>query len=176
MITHLQMMQLNVPPSAIIFFSALFEFVTFDIIPTEDIYAALLAWDNVPYSESAENIGYASRQIIENTGSVPIFLLIITLEQLIFAIIVRIVKSGKLNKYAVGKREGFYYAGATDFFNETYINVCFAVCINTSYIAFGTTALMINTCIAFVSGIGIIVVPLVFAKKLSKAWKPLELE
>ena len=61
MITHLQMMQLNVPPSAIIFFSALFEFVTFDIIPTEDIYAVVLAWDNVPYSESAENIGYASR-------------------------------------------------------------------------------------------------------------------
>ena len=78
MITHLQMMQLNVPPSAIIFFSALFEFVTFDIIPTEDIYAVILAWENVPYSEKAENIGYASRQIIENTGSVPIFLLIIT--------------------------------------------------------------------------------------------------
>ena len=77
MITHLQMMQLNVPPSAIIFFSGLFEFVTFDIVPTEDIYSEVFAWDNIPYSESADNIGYASRQIIENTGSVPIFILII---------------------------------------------------------------------------------------------------
>ena len=88
----------------------------------------------------------------------------------------RIAKSGKLNAYAVGKREGFYYAGFTDFFNETYINICFAVCINTSYIAFGTTALMINTAIAFISGIGIILGPLIFAKKLSNAWKPLEME
>jgi len=77
MITHLQMMQLNVPPSAIIFFSALFEFVTFDIVPTDDIYQETFAWENTPYSESADNIGYGSRQIIENTGSVPIFMIVI---------------------------------------------------------------------------------------------------
>ena len=71
------MMQLNVPPSAIIFFSALFEFVTFDIVPTDAIYQTAFAWENTPYSESAENIGYESRQIIENTGSVPIFMVVI---------------------------------------------------------------------------------------------------
>ena len=177
MITHLQMMQLNVPPSAIIFFSALFEFVTFDIVPTEDIYEKTFAWENVPYSESADNIGYASRQIIENTGSVPIFLLIIFCQQIAFAILVRAVKKqGRLLSYAQERREGFFYAGATDFFNETYINVCFAVCINTSYIAFGTNALMFNTCVAGVAGVGVATFPCIFARKLSKAWKPLEPE
>lgn len=177
MITHLQMMQLNVPPSAIIFFSALFEFVTFDIVPTEDIYAKTFAWDNIPYSESADNIGYASRQIIENTGSVPIFLLIIFFQQIAFAILVRAVKKqGRLLSYAQERREGFFYAGATDFFNETYINVCFAVCINTSYIAFSTNALMFNTCVALVAGIGVAAFPCIFARKLSKAWVPLKPE
>jgi len=74
------------------------------------------------------------------------------------------------------RREGFFYAGFTDFFNETYINLCFSVCINTSYIAFGTNALMFNTLVAFVTGIAIIAGPLMFARKLSKAWKPIEHE
>lgn len=177
MITHLQMMQLNVPPSAIIFFSALFEFVTFDIVPTDVVYGVVFAWDNVPYSESAENIGYESRQIIENTGSVPIFLLIIFCQQVAFAILVRAVKKqGRLLSYAQERREGFFYAGATDFFNETYINVCFAVCINTSFIAFGSTALMFNTVVALVAGIGVATFPCIFARKLSKAWVPLKPE
>lgn len=168
MITHMQMMQLNVPPTAIIFFSALFNFVTFDLIPTEEIYNSVFAWENVPYSESAENIGYASRQIIENTGSVPIFLLIILSQQILFAIVVRAVKNdGRLLSYAKNSRGTFYYGGLMEFFNETYINVCFGVCINSSYIASSSNALLFNTVVALASGITVILGPLILAKKLS---------
>ena len=168
MITHMQMMQLNVPPTAIIFFSALFNFVTFDLIPTEEIYNSVFAWENVPYSESAENIGYASRQIIENTGSVPIFLLIILSQQILFAIVVRAVKNdGRLLSYAKNSRGTFYYGGLMEFFNETYINVCFGVCINSSHIASSSNALLFNTVVALASGITVILGPLILAKKLS---------
>ena len=55
LITHFLMMQLIVPQNAIIFYSGLFEFVTFDIIPTDAIYDKLFddGWATEPYSEEA---------------------------------------------------------------------------------------------------------------------------
>ena len=44
------------------------------MVPTEDIYAEAFEWENVPYSEEAERIGYISRFWIENSGSVPIYI------------------------------------------------------------------------------------------------------
>ena len=41
LITHFMMMQLMVPQNAASFYAGLFEFVTFDIIPTDDIYDKL---------------------------------------------------------------------------------------------------------------------------------------
>ena len=77
LITHLMMMQLNIDPVALIFFAQILEYVTFDLVPTEDIYAALFGWTNEPYSEAADNIGYGSRVFIENTGSLLVYFAII---------------------------------------------------------------------------------------------------
>ena len=39
LITHMMLMQLIYAPTCVIFFGKILEFVTFDVIPTEDIYA-----------------------------------------------------------------------------------------------------------------------------------------
>lgn len=53
-ITHLMMMKLQYPGTMQIFFAKIFEFVTFDLVPTEHIYPHFLQLDEVPYSEEAE--------------------------------------------------------------------------------------------------------------------------
>ena len=57
-VTHLMMMQLVFTASVSYFYSILFEFVTYDYIPTDDIYGAMFDFDSEPYSDEADLIGY----------------------------------------------------------------------------------------------------------------------
>ena len=71
------MINLSYPESSKIFFEKVFQFVTFDIIPwTEEIYAYVFGWTNIPFSDVVETAGYPSQFIIENSGSIPLFILL----------------------------------------------------------------------------------------------------
>ena len=86
-ITHLMMMQLNYSASVSYFYSFLFEFVTYDVVPSDAIYEEIFNFDSPAFSAQAERIGYSSSFIIQNTGSLFIFLFVIALRQLIFCAI-----------------------------------------------------------------------------------------
>ena len=45
------MMQLGYPASSSLFFGTIFSYVTFDLVPTETLYAQVFAFNNVSYSE-----------------------------------------------------------------------------------------------------------------------------
>ena len=51
LITHLMMMQLNYPASSGLFFEQIFTYVTFDFIPTDEIYGEMFAFESNSYSE-----------------------------------------------------------------------------------------------------------------------------
>ena len=51
LITHFMIMQLNYAAAVSLFFGALLEFVTFDVVPTDDIYGAVFDFDSEPFSE-----------------------------------------------------------------------------------------------------------------------------
>jgi len=70
------------------------------MIPTEEIYEYFFGWTNVPYSEAADNIGYGSRVFIENTGSMLIYFLIILVEQLVVALLLKFSCSEKIRNFA----------------------------------------------------------------------------
>ena len=70
------MMQLNYPVSSVLFYSIMIEFVTFDIIPTDNFYEKLFGFENYPLSQQTDEIGYSSRYLIFNAGSIPIFMLL----------------------------------------------------------------------------------------------------
>lgn len=88
------LMKLLFPPVTVTFFAGLFEYVTFDIIPTEDIYKFVFGWPNEAYSKEAEEIGYASRYFIENAGSIPLYIAIDIFLQTVYALAKLILKSG----------------------------------------------------------------------------------
>ena len=80
LITHLFMMQISFPVIALTFFSYVFEFVTFDLIPTDLIYPYIFDFSgDKPYSAQAEAIGYESRYIVWNLGSLFLYIILILL-------------------------------------------------------------------------------------------------
>ena len=79
-ITHFMIMQLNYAAAVSVFYGSLFEFITFDIVPTDDIYGEIFDFDSDPYSEEADNIGYGSRLFTENTGSLLVYIVIVALQ------------------------------------------------------------------------------------------------
>ena len=75
-ITHLMIMQLYYPLPAVLFFKRILGYVIFDIIPTEQIYGWAFGWENEAFSEASEKIGYESSYMIENLGSIPLYMLL----------------------------------------------------------------------------------------------------
>lgn len=165
-ITHLMIMQLNYAASASYFFSFLFEFVTYAIIPTDDIYGSIFGFESDPLSEQADNIGYGSRFVIENTGSLLIYLFVIAFLQLIFLLIVKKLERFKrLNKWAKRKRKNFFWAGAIDFFNEMFLCVAFSLGINYSHFVFSSVSESINNLFAIaLTGAVVILSPMIVFK------------
>ena len=51
LVTHMMMMQLNFSAVTNTFFSKLFEYVTYDIVPTEQIYSTLFNWENNAFTD-----------------------------------------------------------------------------------------------------------------------------
>ena len=68
-ISHLMIMQLRYPAAAIIFYAVILEYVTFDVIPTDESYIDLFGFENKPFSDEADSVGYGSCFIIFNSGS-----------------------------------------------------------------------------------------------------------
>ena len=48
------MMRMTNPDSTALFFEALFGFVSFDILPTDQMYAEIFNFNSEPYSEEAD--------------------------------------------------------------------------------------------------------------------------
>ena len=110
------LMKLVFPPVTVVFFAGLFEFVTFDLIPTKEIYEKIFGWPNVAYSDEAENIGYASRYFIENAGSIPLYIAIDLTLQLIYAVAKLTIfrTGGRVRNLIEKKQESFFWAGCND--------------------------------------------------------------
>ena len=171
-ITHLMMMDLNYPVSSQIFFEKVFTFVTFDIIPwTEEIYNYIFGWINNPFSPQADLVGYPSCQLIENSGSITIFIVLQIVLLLVYSLVARILKIGRIHDYMRRKLDGFLWAGCNDFLDGIYLTMCFGICINASSIEFSSTGLWINNVYACIFALIVGFGPVLLAKKVSAGWK-----
>lgn len=104
LITHLMMLRLQYPEELNSFFGKIFEFVTFDVIPTEYIYPHILVdLDEESFSEQAEKIGYESVYFIPNSGSITIFIFICLFTQLLFAGLSKVLPEGRVLRYVNSK-------------------------------------------------------------------------
>ena len=130
-ITHMMMIKMTNPDSTVFFFESLFEFVSFDFLPTDIIYGEMFNFDSEPYSKEAAEIGYESLLIIENSGSITILLFINLFQQFIFWGLSRVLPANNKARIWMTKSLGSYWwGGAISFYNEIYICMSFAAAIN----------------------------------------------
>ena len=166
------MLALNYPASSITFFAIIFEYVTFDVIPTDNLYKQLFGFSlDDPYSAQADNVGYPTRIFIGNLGSIPIFMLINLLSQIFFYLLSKIVKRGRCARLAQAKQDSFRWGGFNDFINEIFLTVSFAVSINFSKVDWSTTPMTISNIFAIIMALVIIVVPNFIAIALHLRWR-----
>ena len=174
MITHLMMMQLNYPVTAALFFGSIFEYVTFDILPTDDIYGKVFelveeSEEFEPYSEQADATGYGSRYAIINTGSCFIFVNIMILQySLLFACSKCQRPGSKCANYTSKKLSGFFWAGLVDFIGEFYLNAAFSVGINSTRREFTDLFVAVNNIFALLLALALVILPIVMVLMLCK--------
>ena len=79
--THVMMAELDTPENAVLFYASIFDWITFDLFPTDYLYGLILNFVNdSPYSDKADDVGYGSRFLILNSGSISIFIAALLIE------------------------------------------------------------------------------------------------
>ena len=77
-------------------------------------------------------------------------------------------KDGRANKWATAKKRNFRWAGFTNFLNEVYLNMAFAVCINVSVFGADTNTTVLMTILSIIVGLLEICWPIVVVWDLNK--------
>jgi hypothetical protein len=70
------LINLNYSPNLLQFFGLLFPYITFDVLPSDDIFEwmfTLSALDDKPITDMFDEVGYGSQLLYENLGSLLIF-------------------------------------------------------------------------------------------------------
>lgn len=152
------------------FYIAILEFVTFDLIPTEELYEAIFGLENIPYSDSAESIGYESRYIVMNSGSLFIYIFATSFAIILLAIVKACAHKGsKLHSYSITKLTEFKWAGFTDFLNEIYLPMSYIVFINSSALSADSLSVFFMSVFCSTMSLVLICWPFYLAIKVYKA-------
>ena len=86
LIVHLPLMSFNFPANAKFIFTLFIELTQFDIIPNDFLGTSIFSFDEPePYSPRFESMGYESKNVIENLGS--LFVYIVVFSSLIFIVV-----------------------------------------------------------------------------------------
>ena len=75
-VSHMVLINLNYSPNLLAFFSTLFPLLTFDVLPSDDIFEwafNLSEVEDKPMTEMFDQSGYGSELIYGNLGSLLIF-------------------------------------------------------------------------------------------------------
>lgn len=110
--------------------------------------------------------------MIENAGSIPLYIALDIVLQLLYALIKLVAKTGRVRSFAERSQASFFWAGCNDKFNDAYMTLAFAVGINLTSMTFTTpAAISFNNCVAVVIGAFLILAPLKSTCTLVKGWK-----
>jgi hypothetical protein len=101
----MMVMRLFFPPIVVLVFAIVFDAVSFDLIPTEYVYPLFLNFDNdSEFTPECGQIGYKSRYLIPNSGSISIYIAAGFLVHILYAILAAILKKGNGKVYNWIKR------------------------------------------------------------------------
>lgn len=139
LMTHIMLINIEYPQNAQLFTNSIFPIVSFDMIPTDDLYAKLFRLDEVddePVSAVFEEIGYESKLSMNNLGSLFLLLIFQPLQILIFKILKKacfckrepIAKT--VIKIADSRLDNLIWNGLISFHQSTYLVTTMIALIN----------------------------------------------
>jgi len=88
-------LSLHYPPNLVDYFAGLFPFITFDAVPTDDLYNYIFDYENIDdegLNELFENVGYEFTTTVGNMGSMFLFMLITPVMTLFHFAVLRFCK------------------------------------------------------------------------------------
>ena len=163
LITHFFLLRIQFPPNVVIFYSYIFEYITFDLFPPDKLYALIIDLDETPFSDAAGEIGYDFRRLIPNTGTVTIFIVYTILVQVLSSLILCCTRSGRMHNFARSQKTQLYFSGFTNLLHETSLMMSFGVCINLSMLKYETITDWINNIYAGIAGVLLVIAPILIA-------------
>ena len=173
-ITHFFIIDLNFPGVVNEFYSSIFEYASFDILPHSLIYGEVFVFDDKPYSDQASAIGYDSRYIIPNSGTITIFFFVLLARTLFFGLMRKCIKTGCVGGYISSTNDSFLWSGALDYLNEAYLCICFSFCMNTSSPGIDSLSTAFNNFYALLLGAVLLFAPIIVVKKFVASTKPVK--
>ena len=136
-ICHLLLINVPLPATVTIYYSYIFELVRFDLFEEYLGFEAALefvfGFEDEPFNERTDELGYGSRFIISNLGSVFIFFVINVIINILYWLIIKselFEKTNILFKFAKKQFNSFIWNGLITFLNESYLLLCFCAAIN----------------------------------------------
>jgi len=91
LIVHMPLLNINFPTNAVTFYNFIIDVSSFDIIPTDWIRSKLFNFTETENDSQFSSMGYQSPNIVENLGSMLVYLLLIVLT-IIFVFAIRYFK------------------------------------------------------------------------------------
>ena len=148
--------------------------LTFDPFPDIDgFYEKVFKLEKGdPYMEKAAEVGYESRLLSFNAGSVLIFSLLMVANQLVY-LLIRVTCSKKTvicgwnpNSWASRHQSNFVWSGACDYIEETYLLCVVGIALNRDTLSFSSPGLFLNDSFATLAGLVTFFFPIVISIRM----------
>ena len=139
LMTHIMLINIEYPLNARLFTNSIFPIVSFDMIPTDDLYAKLFSLDDVddePVSAIFEEIGYESKLSMNNLGSLFLLLIFQPLQIFIFKMLKKACFCKKepiaktVTKISDSRLDSLIWNGLLSFYQSTYLVTTMIALIN----------------------------------------------
>jgi len=76
LLVHMMLINIMLPANASIFFGSLLQIAGFDFVPTDDMFVYLFDIEETPISTNFEYLGYETRQVLYNAGSLSLVIML----------------------------------------------------------------------------------------------------
>ena len=111
------------------FFQFLFPFLTFDFLPTDLLYESMLKiseQNDEAKSDRFSEVGYGSKLVYGNLGSLPIYQLLFWFVLALFRLSLcsEYTRKSKVGRFMQSQYDKFWWNGQISYWRQNYLAIC----------------------------------------------------
>lgn len=150
---HLLIINVNIPANAMVFFSAMFGFVAFDIIEMEPYVRPMLnLWDEEVINDNFYNLGYPSNYFVINIGNLALGIVYFIVLYAFYAVTTK-CEDGRFMRFRNRVVDGLFWNALLTFLTEVYIIFSISTISNFFFFKFDSYGPWISTNLTIVASV-----------------------